>query len=718
LSQRVLFIARELTEGGAAFLAIRHLKRLIRADRQIDFLITGPISNALSAELDGVAIHKPGVDINTSLTNPLELRRACIRAYPCLTNDYDIVVGTSLFPDMVACVTFSASRGHRKLLVLLDEGLILPDLKADMKAAMQCAIVATDHLVPVSLGLFDKLSEYYSILKEIPRTIIFPPIEPQYPAGASPFTRYLADQLPHVVTAARLDQIKQIPTCLRTHWQLRREGIDFHWHVLGDGSERFVLEQEIAQLGMADRFHLEGFQIEPRAWMKYADLFVLISRSEGCPTVIREALAEGTPVLATDVNGVRELIDDGVTGSILADCEVDLKDNLRRLMTDRSACQRLRVNIARLPRELAGNETIKLSELFSGNRRPRSRPNVTILIPTYNHAKRIQQAIESALMQDYPSLEIVICDDASTDNTAIVATRYLHDPRLKYVRRPLNIGRVANYHQALKVDARGDWILVLDGDDYLIDPMFISKAMYVLELNKVAQPLFLQAGHRVIWETTRKKSDSSLANAAHVDILPSIETETALLTGAQYLSLVFKTGFFTHLGTLYSRTAALEQGFYTQNISSADMDSLLRLAIKGNVIVMSSIAGVWVQHENNASANVHRDRIKENVQIFRQISKEGVQLGTIDIQKLEKELTGFEARCLKHLFSTTIGKSSIGPIAALKMLLIMAQVNPRVYLDRELMQAWRGWAKQLTYKSARHLMSKLKRTITKLFLRS
>ena len=717
MPQRILFIARELTEGGAAFLAIRHLKRLIRADRQIDFLITGPISDALIAGLDGVAIQTPGLDINTSLTNPLELRRACMLAYPCLTNEYDIVVGSSLFPDMAACVTFCSSRGQRKLLVLLDEGLILPDLKADMKAAMQCAIVATDHLIPVSHGLFDKLAQYYPILKEIPRTVIFPPIETQHSVDTSPFINYLSNQLPHVVTAARLDQIKQIPSCLRTHWQLRSEGIDFHWHILGDGGERVVLEQLIAELGMADRFHLEGFKIEPRAWMKYADLFVLTSRSEGCPTVIREALAEGTPVLATDVNGVRELIDDGVTGVVLGDCEADLKDNLRRLVIDRSARERLRGNIARLPKDLAGNETIQLSELFIGNRRPRSRPDVTILIPTYNHAQRIHQAIESALMQDYPSLEIVICDDASTDKTAVVAKCYLHDPRLKYVRRSLNIGRVANYRDALKMDAHGDWVLVLDGDDHLIDPSFISKAMNILALNKVAQPLFLQAGHRVIWETTRKEPDSIRTNAAHEDILPSIETESAILTGAQYLSLVFRTGFFTHLGTLYSRVAALEQGFYTQNISSADMDSLLRLAIKGNVIVMKTIAGVWVQHDNNASANVHLDRIKENVKIFRQISKEGVHLGTIDLQMLDKELTGYEARSLKHLFSITINKSANGPIDAFKMLLIMVQVNPRICLDRELIQAWGGWFKQLVHKSTRHLAIRMKRAITKHFLR-
>lgn len=48
--------------------------------------------------------------------------------------------------------------------------------------------------------------------------------------------------------------------------------------------------------------------------MRHADLFVLFSKAKGCPTVIREALAEGTPVLSTDVSGARELIEQDVTG--------------------------------------------------------------------------------------------------------------------------------------------------------------------------------------------------------------------------------------------------------------------------------------------------------------------------------------------------------------------------------------------------------------------
>ena len=702
--KRILFIARELTEGGAAFLALRHLKRLLKISREIDFLITGPVSAALSAQLDGISIHTSCVGMDARVSNNLAPRQAYINEYPCLSRQYDIVIGSSLFPDRAACIAFSASRGQRKLLVLLDEGLIIPNHEGEIKAAMQCAIVAADHLLPVSQSLLNKLAQSYPVLNEIPRTVIFPPIETEKDAPTSPFANFVGDGLTHVVTAARLDPVKQISTCLRAHHELRQEGTDFHWHIVGDGPERETLQSEIIRLDMVDRFHLEGFQTNPRPWMQYADLFVLASRSEGCPTVIREAIAAGTPVLSTDVNGVRELIDDGNTGIVLADCAADLKENLRRLLTHREVRERLRLNISRLPAGPDGYETNQMIDLFDGDPRNRPIPRVTILIPTYDHGDLIHRAVESGLMQDYPSLEVVVCDDASNDQTESVVRRYLHDPRLTYVRRTSNTGRIANYRKGLEINARGIWVLLLDGDDYLIDPSFISQCMDTLEENKAANPLFLQAGHRVTWNTI---------NHLPVDILPDIETESAVMTGADYLSLVFRTGFFTHLGTLYSRVAALEQGFYSKNISSSDMDSLLRLATKGNVILMKKIAGVWLQHGSNASSNVPLGQIKENVQIFREILKEVPGKNTVDFKKMDAELTDYEARSLRHLFSTTIDKSATGLIDSLKMLTIMMQINPRVFLNKDLRTAWQGWAKHLTYMSSRYLAVSVKRIITR-----
>ena len=60
---------------------------------------------------------------------------------------------------------------------------------------------------------------------------------------------------------------------------------------------------------------------------------------------------------------------------------------------------------------------------------------VTIMIPTYNQAKYISKAIESALNIDYSNIEVIVSDDCSTDNTEEVISKYLEDNRFKYIKR-------------------------------------------------------------------------------------------------------------------------------------------------------------------------------------------------------------------------------------------------------------------------------------------
>jgi glycosyltransferase involved in cell wall biosynthesis len=94
-------------------------------------------------------------------------------------------------------------------------------------------------------------------------------------------------------------------------------------------------------------------------------------------------------------------------------------------------------------------------------------PLVTIVITTYNYAHTVGTAIESALAQDYPQLEVLVVDNASTDTTPELAARYAADPRFRYVRNAENIGMVPNHNKGLR-EARGSYILFLSADDFLL----------------------------------------------------------------------------------------------------------------------------------------------------------------------------------------------------------------------------------------------------------
>ena len=105
---------------------------------------------------------------------------------------------------------------------------------------------------------------------------------------------------------------------------------------------------------------------------------------------------------------------------------------------------------------------------------------VSICIPTYNGAQFITEAMESAIMQTYPNLEIIVSDDASIDNTLEIIESYkdkTHIPISIYHHDPKGIG--ANWNYCIK-QAKGTYIKFLFQDDVLL-PKCIEEMVNVLE---------------------------------------------------------------------------------------------------------------------------------------------------------------------------------------------------------------------------------------------
>jgi len=84
--------------------------------------------------------------------------------------------------------------------------------------------------------------------------------------------------------------------------------------LVGDGPLRPEIEEHIARLGIANRVHLLGDRADAGLLISEFDLLVLASLHEGSPNAVMEAMAAGTPVVATEVGGTKELITDGETG--------------------------------------------------------------------------------------------------------------------------------------------------------------------------------------------------------------------------------------------------------------------------------------------------------------------------------------------------------------------------------------------------------------------
>jgi glycosyltransferase involved in cell wall biosynthesis len=114
---------------------------------------------------------------------------------------------------------------------------------------------------------------------------------------------------PHLVAAGRLSRVKAFDMLLDAMAMVRKAIPTARLTILGGGPLESDLKSQRERLGLTDAVHFVGFQSNPYPYFKHADLFVLSSRYEGLPLVVLEALAVGTPVVATDCpGGIREIL--------------------------------------------------------------------------------------------------------------------------------------------------------------------------------------------------------------------------------------------------------------------------------------------------------------------------------------------------------------------------------------------------------------------------
>src|SRR5262245_29216969 len=90
-------------------------------------------------------------------------------------------------------------------------------------------------------------------------------------------------------------------------------------------------------------------------------------------------------------------------------------------------------------------------------------PKVSVIIPTHNRAEFLRSAITSVLNQTFQDFEIIVVDDASTDNTSEVVT-YFGDKRIKYMRNNINKGDAGTRNVGV-VNSNCTYIAFLDDDD-------------------------------------------------------------------------------------------------------------------------------------------------------------------------------------------------------------------------------------------------------------
>lgn len=150
--------------------------------------------------------------------------------------------------------------------------------------------------------------------------------------------RFLTDR-PTLVSIGRLNPVKRFNQIAPIAQRLKERGLSFRWYIIGDGTERNVIEKSIKDLGMEDYVVMLGAKTNPHYYIKHADLHVCLSESEACPRVVNEAKILGTPTVSTDFPTIYEFIEDGYTGLISPLSSI--LDTITRFFTDDKLRERI-----------------------------------------------------------------------------------------------------------------------------------------------------------------------------------------------------------------------------------------------------------------------------------------------------------------------------------------------------------------------------------------
>jgi glycosyltransferase involved in cell wall biosynthesis len=206
----------------------------------------------------------------------------------------------------------------------------------------------------------------------------------------------------------------------------------------------------------------------------------------------------------------------------------------------------------------------------------------SIIIPTYNYASYLPQAIQSALNQTHQPVEVIVVDDGSTDDTPQVAASF--GDAIRYIRQP-NAGLSAARNRGIQ-EATGDLLVFLDADD-LLDPTMVEVSLAAWAQLR-PQPALVAHVPRRIDEHARPFPDPGLKLAADRDY--------------SQLDLLIKNRFPPTL--LASREAILSLGGFDTNFrASEDRDMWVRIARDHRIHCLATSLSSKRCHSSNMSGN-------------------------------------------------------------------------------------------------------------------
>ncbi len=245
-------------------------------------------------------------------------------------------------------------------------------------------------------------------------------------------------------------------------------------------------------------------------------------------------------------------------------------------------------------------------------------PKLSVLIPTFNHGKFIAQLLDSALMQrtDF-EFEIIICDDASTDDNAFIISKYAqkYPSIIKAFLHSKNLGPIEPREMGGKNNVGflfgkcyGEYIALCEGDDYWTDSLKLQKQVDFLENN----PSYSICHHQleVVYEDGSPKHRFNPDNQRDTSTVEDLLADKSWFLGTA--STVFRNVFTQGMPDWWWKSA------------SGDLGIFIEVARHGKIKYLPETMGAYRKHQGGMT-NIHTQQnsffLRNRMEMFQELDK-------------------------------------------------------------------------------------------------
>ena len=274
--------------------------------------------------------------------------------------------------------------------------------------------------------------------------------------------------------------------------------------------EKFIIENDLSE----NVIFLDEKE-NPRDYFTSGDIFFLPSREDPFPLVCLEAAECGLPIVCfEDAGGIPEFVEKDA-GKVVPFLDINAAANaLEELIvneterTEKGKNARTKL-FQRHSDDIAAPQILKICHSIM-----QSNPLVSVIVPVYNHEEFLKERIESILNQSFRDFEIIILDDASTDNSYDIAKSYEWHPAVEVIGNKNNSGSpFLQWQKGINL-AKGKYIWLAEGDDKA-ENSFLETLLPAFNDDEVK--IAYCASHRI--DDTGEIFEKHYLNAGHYDNL-------------------------------------------------------------------------------------------------------------------------------------------------------------------------------------------------------